>query len=318
MKEYRFVSTRIIDKKSRKVIVDICGDIINRNPTKEELKGLRAEFSKKERISDKDILLEFLRYFNKKEGRPPKEEDFAHNPKYPSIYPYIDRFGSWNAAKAEAGLIYQKSKKYTEEELLEYLRKFEIENGRSPTKRDFDNDPEYPSTQVYRDKFRSWTGALKLVGLDVDSIVRKGVIETVNQKRRLTEIFILEHFDKKEDVKDLSGENPLSHYDGICPRGETYDVKSSAIITSNRFTRWVFNLDNSHKDEIEWYYLLAFNEDYSELLHVWRIPAWDIVKSIEKGHIQIGINRVESMKQYEIIEKLKPIFNNWLDKIQNR
>lgn len=159
---------------------------------------------------------------------------------------------------------------------------------------------------------------LKLVGLDVDSMVRKGVIETINQKRRLAEIFILEHFDKKEEVKDLSGENPSSHYDGICPRGEPYDVKSSAILAHNRFIFWMFNFDNSHKDEIEWYYLLAFNEDYSELLHVWRIPAWDFMGSIEKGHIKIGINNVESMKQYEIIEKLRPIFNNWLGKIQKR
>lgn len=156
MKEYIFVSTRIVDEKSRKVIVDICGDIINRKPTKEELNGLRPELSKKERISDKDILLEFLRYFNKKEGRPPKEEDFTNNPKYPSIRPYIDRFGRWNAAKAEAGLINQRSKKYTGEELLEFLRKFEIENGRPPTKRDFDNNPEYPSIQTYRDMFGSW------------------------------------------------------------------------------------------------------------------------------------------------------------------
>lgn len=35
-----FISTRIIDGKLRKVIVDNIGTITNRNPTKEELKGL--------------------------------------------------------------------------------------------------------------------------------------------------------------------------------------------------------------------------------------------------------------------------------------
>ena len=316
MSEYRFVSTRIVDGSSRNVIVDICGDIINRNPTREELKDLRPELLKKEKVNDKDILLEFLRYFNEKEGRPPKEEDFTHNPRYPSIRPYIDRFGSWNAAKADAGLINQRSKKYTEEELLEFLRKFERENGRPPTKRDFDNNPEYPSVQAYISMFGNWRNALKLVCLDVDSMIRKGVIETIDQKRRLAEILILEHFDKKEEAKDLSGENPLSHYDGICPRGKPYDVKSSALLSHERFLFWRFNLDNYSKDEIEWYYLLAFDEDYSELLYVWRIPAWDFMEYIEKGHISIGINRVENMKQYEITEKIKPIFNNWLDKIQ--
>ena len=62
MTEYRFVSTRIVDGRSRKVIIDICGDIINRNPTKGELKDLRPELSKKERVDNKDILLEFNGY----------------------------------------------------------------------------------------------------------------------------------------------------------------------------------------------------------------------------------------------------------------
>lgn len=48
MIESRFVSTIIVGGKPRKVIVDICRDIINRNPTKEELKSLRP-YSKKER-----------------------------------------------------------------------------------------------------------------------------------------------------------------------------------------------------------------------------------------------------------------------------
>lgn len=61
MTESRFTSIRWIDGKQRKVVVDICGDIINRNPTKEELKGIRSELSKKEISNDEEYLLEFLR-----------------------------------------------------------------------------------------------------------------------------------------------------------------------------------------------------------------------------------------------------------------
>ena len=64
----RFKTVRIVDRKSRIVIVDICGDIINRNPTKEELKGLKRylvtdEILKLSEDEARKYLLEFLRYF---------------------------------------------------------------------------------------------------------------------------------------------------------------------------------------------------------------------------------------------------------------
>ena len=43
MVEKRFTSVRLIDGKPRKVIIDEIGNIINRNPTKEDLLGLGIE-----------------------------------------------------------------------------------------------------------------------------------------------------------------------------------------------------------------------------------------------------------------------------------
>lgn len=54
---------------------------------------------------------------------------------------------------------------------------------------------------------------------------------------------------------------------------------------------------------IEWYYLGAFNEDYSKLLHVWRIPAKDFGEEIQKGFLYINVNNTEKMKEYEITDK---------------
>lgn len=47
MTENKFASIRLIDDKQKKVIVNICEDIINRNPTKDELKDLAKHLSTK-------------------------------------------------------------------------------------------------------------------------------------------------------------------------------------------------------------------------------------------------------------------------------
>lgn len=96
--KYIYKDNRIVDGKLKCVTVDICKEIININPTREELKGLKLYPSKIERGKDKDMLLEFLRYFIKKEKRSPTCEDFTNNPKYPSYKTIEKTFGTWNKA----------------------------------------------------------------------------------------------------------------------------------------------------------------------------------------------------------------------------
>lgn len=100
---------------------------------------------------------------------------------------------------------------------------------RSPTARDFANNPRYPGYGIYQKRFSSFEKAKKLVELDTESMIRKGVLDTNNyQKARLTEILVIEHFTNKGAI-DLSGENCNSPIDGICPKGLEYDVKSSKL-----------------------------------------------------------------------------------------
>lgn len=318
----KFVSIRRrVDGKNNKVIVDICGEIINRNPTKEELKDLKPEISRRQldKLSEEDkkkYLLEFLRYFNETEGMVPEERNFNNNPKYPSYATYIKFFESWNNAIIEAGLPTNwggnKGDLYTKEELLMYLIKFFYKERKVPKIEDFTNNSKYPGFAIYYRIFGSWESALKLVGLDIDSMIRKGVVETKQQKARLAEIFVIEHFTKKDKVIDLSGKNCNSPYDGICPNDMQYDVKSSKLY---EYGCWMFNTHNIYKEEIEWYYLLAFNENYSRLIHAWRIPAINFIEDIEKGRIYIGKYNIESMKQYEITERFVPLIENWLNQI---
>jgi hypothetical protein len=201
-----------------------------------------------------------------------------------------------------------RNKQYTKEQLLWYLIQFYERYGRPPTENDFRNNPEYPSFMTYVNYFGNWSNALKLVGLDVDSMVKKGIIETSEQKRRFAEIIIRDHFDNSSI--DLAGENKTSSCDGICPAGLYYDVKSSRFY--KEYKRYEFGTKNKYKDEIELYYFLAFNEDWTKLDYGWRISG----ELVESSMFIVGPNlgyefTVDNMKEYDITEKLREVLNKY-------
>lgn len=363
MRNMRYKSKRIIDGKLKWVIIDENRNVINREPSKEELICIEKEIYNRIRYTDEE-LLEYLRLFNKEKGRTPKTRDFYDNIKYPSSEVYRKRFGSWNKAlvlaklqvirptnisdeelleslihfseengrspkKAEfnnnsrypnysmyqrrfgswsnslrvAGLRINNCLDTTDDELLEFLVQFFKENGRSPTQTDFNKSRKYPNYCAYRYRFGGWQKALKLVGLDIDSMVKKGIVETSQQKARLSEIYILNHFNKKGSI-DLSGNNCKSPFDGICPEGETYDVKSSSLLID----RWIFDLDNTYREDIKWLYLCAFDKYYNNLLYVWRVPS--TFTDQNKLYIELDNNRefnIKNMEEYDITEKFKEI-----------
>lgn len=251
-----YTSVRIIDGKPRKIIVDRTGRIVNRDPSKEELKDLEKE--------------------------PRKAQDT------------------------------RKYKKYTDEELLDYLKLFYEENNRIPTVRDFLYNSEYPSFATYQIRFGGWNQALKMVGLDIDTMIKQGILQNNNYKGRLFEILINDTFENKSI--DLSGDNCMSPFDGLCPNGASYEAKSAGLIEEYG---WAFHI--SRYKYIEWYYFGAFDKDYTELIHVWRVPN-EIVEKEEKDRFYIGLHdskfNVRNMIKYEITDKF--IDNPILDKIRDK
>lgn len=248
-------SYRIINGKAKWAIVDEQGKIINNEPNKEELKGLKAE---------------------------PRQ-------------PYDTR---------------KKYRKYKKEELLDELIRFEKENGRSPRKKDLENNPEYPSRKTYDRYFRGLENAKRLVGLDTDTMIRQGVsLDNNYYKGRQAELIILEHF--KKNPVDLAGGDYLSSCDGICPNGKIYDVKSSKLYVGGSFH---FTTRNKYKEEIEIYYFMAFNEDYMKLIYAWRVPG----EIVESDDLHVGLNSrssmkftLENMKEYDITDKLKDVLSKY-------
>ncbi len=190
--------------------------------------------------------------------------------------------------------------RYTNKELINYIKEFYNKNGKSPSMTDFNGNPNYPSHSTFVYRFGTWNNVLKLAGLDSDTLVKNGILECSYHKGRLFEIIVNKSF--KKDSSDLSGENCNSPFDGICPRGYNYDAKSSKLIhnKSNNSKGWFFHFRNKQIKTIQYFILGGFSEDYSKLLHVWMIPL-----SFVNGRdtVYIGECSVNNFKDYEITEK---------------
>src|SRR5918993_2894735 len=130
----------------------------------QRLEAFRAGIRK--RYGD-DELLEELRACAERLGRSPTMREFADDPQT-RVHPQtvIEHFGSWNAAKREAGLVPRRFA--TREELLGVLRDLGEELGRTPTARDLDERRgALPSKSLIWHTFGSLTTALREAGFDV-------------------------------------------------------------------------------------------------------------------------------------------------------
>jgi len=183
------IRVEYIDGRKKKVIIDIDGNVVNSNPTEEDLKGFHnyltttSEILRLQDEEKSEYLLEFLRYFNEKEGRPPTERDFDNNSKYPSRSTYWKVFGGWNKAIEMAGLV--KIKKYKINVSFDGINFFWIvidENGkiiRNPTEKDLKGatDKSYNPTNFCprcREEYERG---------DISELTDKGILRPGNARR---------------------------------------------------------------------------------------------------------------------------------------
>jgi Homing endonuclease associated repeat len=151
--------------------------------------ALLAEFQAglRKRYSDRQILDE-LKACATRLGRSPTMREFAADPQT-TVHPQtvIEHFGSWNAAKRDAGLVPRRFA--TRAELLRLLRELGDELGRPPTARDLDaRKGSVPSKSLYWHTFGSLTNALREAGFDVpvgEERVERAVEQGVELARRL-------------------------------------------------------------------------------------------------------------------------------------
>src|SRR6266542_3195857 len=122
--------------------------------------GIRKRYSN-------DQILDELRDSAERLGRSPTMREFAADPDT-TVHPQtvIEHFGSWNAAKRDAGLVPRRFA--TRAELVRLLRELGEELGRPPTARDLDTRKgSVPSKSLYWHTFGSLTNALREAGFDV-------------------------------------------------------------------------------------------------------------------------------------------------------
>lgn len=130
----------------------------------ERLRAFQAGLRR--RYTDDQILAE-LRDCAERLGRSPTMREFEKDPKT-GVHPQtvIEHFGSWNAAKRQAGLVPRRFA--SREELLQLLRDLGDELGRTPTAKDIEQRRgRMPSKSLYWHTFGSLTAALREAGFDV-------------------------------------------------------------------------------------------------------------------------------------------------------
>jgi hypothetical protein len=114
----------------------------------------------RKRYTNEQILSE-LRASAGRLGRSPTMREFAADSKT-TVHPQtvIEHFGSWNAAKREAGLVPRRFA--TREELVGLLHELGRELGRTPTAKDLDaRRGSMPSKSLYWHTFGSLSAALR-------------------------------------------------------------------------------------------------------------------------------------------------------------
>jgi Homing endonuclease associated repeat len=141
----------------------------------------------RKRYSNDQILTE-LRDSADRLGRSPTMREFAGDPET-TVHPQtvIEHFGSWNAAKREAGLVPRRFA--TREELVGLLRELGEELGRVPTAKDLDaRRGSMPSKSLYWHTFGSLAEALREAGFDVpvgEERLERAVEQGVKLARKL-------------------------------------------------------------------------------------------------------------------------------------
>jgi HNH endonuclease len=143
--------------------------------------GIRKRYSNEQIVGE-------LRASAERLGRSPTMREFAGDPET-TVHPQtvIEHFGSWNAAKREAGLVPRRFA--TREELVGLLRDLGEELGRTPTARDLDERRgSMPSKSLYWHTFGSLSAALREAGFDVpvgEERLERAVEQGVELARRV-------------------------------------------------------------------------------------------------------------------------------------
>ena len=111
----------------------------------------------------KGQLIYWLQDFAEELGETPTQLEVDNEPSMPSRHVYMAYFGTYSNACRTAGLKVNKHF-YTDEELLEKLKKICDELRRAPKSSEIEKRDDLPCFDTYRKRFGSWDKACQKVG----------------------------------------------------------------------------------------------------------------------------------------------------------
>lgn len=202
------------------------------------------------------------------------------------------------------------SKIYTDNELLNELKRFYKNTGKIPSSRDFIHNKNYPGSATYIHRFKTWNNALKLAGLPINKIAKlpnnvrceicktkitKGGWYYKNGKRICSKCYgcgrnylhgtldpnsntgmgVLTEYVVYVMLGDCTKCNTKdsfhSDYDLISERYGTINVKSSKLCEqSENSYGWNFQIKSDSKNS-NYYICIGFDKYKIQILHVWII-----------------------------------------------
>lgn len=226
----------------------------------------------------------------------------------------------------------------TDEDLLKYLRKFYMENGRIPKVKDFTNNDEYPCSQTYQNHFGSWNNAIIMAFNEPFFIVEnKNFIE---YEKIISTFGYVPYFENPDCVSYIRHirdylESILDierlSYKGINNERKSVDFimnldgnKLKVKLIVSRMSSddigpfWKYNIE--HNKNADAFLLIAFGDrEYLELQHMWFIISEQILQTKktkmsmeqfrDRGTLKIRNSEhiIDYMSKFELKEKLEQL-----------
>lgn len=126
----------------------------------------------------KEDLLDSLKKLYQELGKNPTSTECNACTYTANVSTYMKVFGSWNKAKAEAGIhIDNKYGIKTDKELLESLKAFYQQFNRAPTYKDCRNSNGLFGPNTYKDRFGGWEAALEAADIPINTLRSTQVTE---------------------------------------------------------------------------------------------------------------------------------------------
>lgn len=110
---------------------------------------------------EKDEIIKLVQELSDKKGETITRREFPYSPSV-----YLKYFKTWSEVVETAGLKKNMLLNLSDEDVLNYIRKYEKEFGKIPQYKKFNNSNGYPDASKISERFGSWANALIKAGFD--------------------------------------------------------------------------------------------------------------------------------------------------------